>query len=33
MSDKHLGIVEIKNFSISTNFEQKIKQINILLAM
>jgi len=33
MSDNYLGIVEIKNFSLLTNFEQKIKQINILLAM
>ena len=31
MSDKYLGIVEINNHSVLTNFEHKIKQINIYL--
>ena len=31
-SDKHLGIVEMKNLLVLTNFQHKIQQINILLA-
>ena len=28
MSDKHLGVVELNNLLVLTNFEQKIQQIN-----